>query len=95
MNDPEKPQTPTDPSLDSSQSESRSLDSTNTAADRDYDRFESAWRKGEKPQIKEFLADVPKSARAAVFRNLLALELDLRRRVGEEPVPEELTPDGS
>ncbi len=49
------------------------------------DRFEKAWRSGQRPDIAEFLADVPVNARAQLFRDLLSLDLEYRRRLGEQP----------
>jgi serine/threonine protein kinase len=53
------------------------------------DRFEKAWRNGEGPRIEEYLDDAPEPDRAALLRELLALEIDLRREAGETPTPEE------
>ena len=49
------------------------------------DRFEEAWRSGQRPDIAEFLADVPVNTRAQLFRDLLSLDLEYRRRLGEQP----------
>jgi serine/threonine protein kinase len=65
------------------------LASTNVEVDRFCDQFESAWREGERPQIKQFLAKVPERAQRAAFRELLAVEVELRRSGGEQPTPEE------
>ena len=67
------------------------------------DRFERAWRSGQRPDIAEFLADVPVNARAQLFRDLLSLDLEYRRRLGEQPearsycerFPEFATPSAS
>jgi tetratricopeptide (TPR) repeat protein/predicted Ser/Thr protein kinase len=47
------------------------------------DRFEADWRSGERPDLSSFLASSPESARARLFRELLALDLDFRRAAGE------------
>jgi tRNA A-37 threonylcarbamoyl transferase component Bud32 len=59
------------------------------AIDRLCDRFEAAWRAGQHPAIETFLAEVPASARAAVLRELIAMEVEYRRRNGETPTPTE------
>jgi serine/threonine-protein kinase len=59
------------------------------SVDRLCDRFEAAWHFGPRPAIEAFLADAPASARAAALRELLALEVEYRRRDGETPKPEE------
>ena len=51
------------------------------------DRFEMAWRTGRPPDIAEFLTDVPANVRAQLFRDLLNLDLEYRRRLGEQPDP--------
>jgi serine/threonine protein kinase len=49
------------------------------------DQFEAAWRGGERPDMAAFL-DIPAGpTREALFRELMALELDLRRELGECP----------
>ena len=49
------------------------------------DRFEVAWRNGQRPDIAEFLAEVPANVRPQLFRDLLSLDLEYRRRLGEQP----------
>ena len=49
------------------------------------DRFEIAWRSGQRPDIAEFLTQVPANVRARLFRDLLSLDLEYRRRLGEQP----------
>ena len=49
------------------------------------DRFEAAWRSGQRPELNEYLAPVPESSRAPLFSELLALELGYRRDAGEAP----------
>ena len=57
--------------------------------DRICDRFEAAWRAGPRPRIAEFLGDVPEADRILFLRELIALELSLRRERGEQPTPED------
>jgi len=49
------------------------------------DRFEAAWRAGQRPKLTEFLVSVPETSRAALFHELLSLELAYRRDAGEAP----------
>jgi WD40 repeat protein/tRNA A-37 threonylcarbamoyl transferase component Bud32 len=54
------------------------------------DAFEAAWKAaaaGERPRIESFLEDVPE--RTALAFQLVALEVEYRRRAGEEPRAEE------
>ncbi len=53
------------------------------------DRFEAAWRAGQRPRLEEYLAAVPEPQRPALLRELLLLEIDYRRLAGERPTPEE------
>ena len=53
------------------------------------DRFEGAWVAGQAPRIEDFLTDAPAPERQALLRELLRLELDCRRRRGENPVADE------
>jgi hypothetical protein len=53
------------------------------------DRFEKAWQDGQRPCIEEYLAAVPEPDRVPLFRELLALEIELRCNGGERPTPEE------
>jgi serine/threonine protein kinase len=59
------------------------------SVDRLCDRFEAAWRGGDRPPIETFLVDAPHAARAAALRELIALEVEYRRRAGETPRPDE------
>ena len=52
-------------------------------------RFETAWRAGQRLRIEALLGEAPERARPLLLAELLALELDLRRRSGEVPAPEE------
>jgi serine/threonine protein kinase/tetratricopeptide (TPR) repeat protein len=49
------------------------------------DRFEADCRAGRDPDLAAYLDAVPEGARIAMFRNLLCLELEYRRRRGERP----------
>ncbi len=51
------------------------------------DRFERAWKQGTRPRIEDYLAEVEESQRPALLEELLRVELELRRRDGEEPGP--------
>ncbi len=53
------------------------------------DRFERAWNQGTRPRIEDYLAEVEQSQRPALLEELLRVELELRRRDGEEPGPED------
>jgi serine/threonine-protein kinase len=53
------------------------------------ERFEAAWRAGERPRIEDGLNEAPGPARAAAFFELLVLELELRREAGEQPIIED------
>ena len=49
------------------------------------DRFEAAWRAGERPRIEAFLRELSGPAQARLFHDLLDLELDLLIQTGEQP----------
>jgi serine/threonine protein kinase/tetratricopeptide (TPR) repeat protein len=59
------------------------------AIDRACDDFEAAWGAGAEPRIEDYLGRVPEPGRSALLRALLATELELRRRRGEQPEPRE------
>jgi tetratricopeptide (TPR) repeat protein len=52
-------------------------------------RFEMAWKAGQRPRIEDWLRDMPEPERAALLRELIALEIEYRREAGEEPQLEE------
>ena len=56
------------------------------------DAFEAAWRAGRRPKIEDELAAVEEPSRAALFRELLLVELELRRQAGEQPVIADYVP---
>src|SRR4051794_19653787 len=47
------------------------------------DRFAAAWKAGAAPRIEDELAGAREAIRPRLFRELLALELDLRNRRGD------------
>ena len=49
------------------------------------DRFEAAWRAGERPRMESFLRELSGPAQARLFHELLDLELDFRIQTGEQP----------
>jgi len=49
------------------------------------DRFEEAWLAGESPAVTAYLREIDPSARGELLRHLLRLELEYRRRRGEQP----------
>ena len=53
------------------------------------DRFERAWKQGTRPRIEDHLTAVEESQRPALLVELLRVELELRRRDGEQPGPED------
>jgi serine/threonine protein kinase len=48
-------------------------------------RFEQAWKTGQRPRIEEFLGDAPEPVRSALLRELIALDIEYRRQAGEQP----------
>jgi tetratricopeptide (TPR) repeat protein/serine/threonine protein kinase len=53
------------------------------------DRFEAAWQAGQRPGIEDYLRDSAESEQPALLRELLAFELEYRRRAGENPTVNE------
>lgn len=51
--------------------------------DRQCDRFEQEFRAGREPRIEDYVAQSPVPRREALLHELLAVELELRRRRGE------------
>ncbi len=47
------------------------------------DSFESQWQQGARPRIEDFLEEAPLEERDLLLRELLAVELDYRRRLAE------------
>ena len=48
-------------------------------------RFELAWQAGERPRLEDHLGGVPEAERPGVLCELIALDIDYRRRAGEQP----------
>jgi tRNA A-37 threonylcarbamoyl transferase component Bud32 len=46
-------------------------------------RFEAAWKAGQRPRIEEYLEKVPAEERLHLLRELVGLEMDYRGRAGE------------
>jgi serine/threonine protein kinase len=53
------------------------------------DRFEAAWKAGQRPGIEDHLADASEAERPVLLCELIALEVIYRRRRGEEPKAED------
>lgn len=49
------------------------------------DGFEAEWRAGRRPDIETALALATDRDRREVFRELLVLEIEIRRKIGEQP----------
>jgi eukaryotic-like serine/threonine-protein kinase len=54
--------------------------------DRACDRFEAEWRSGDPPDLAAYLARAEGGERAVLARELIAIDVHWRRRVGEHPV---------
>src|SRR5262245_18760911 len=52
-------------------------------------RFEDAWRAGQRPSVAAFLAEAAGPAGPALLRELLRLDFEYRGRAGERPAPED------
>jgi serine/threonine-protein kinase len=52
-------------------------------------RYEDAWRSGRRPRVEDYLGEVTEPERPVLLRELLVLELELRRGRGERPTAEE------
>ncbi len=57
--------------------------------DRVCDRFEAAWRAGNRPVIDGYLEEVEEPLRSALLDELISLEIHWRRRRGEHPAAAE------
>jgi serine/threonine protein kinase len=53
------------------------------------ERFKEAWATGIRPKIIEFLGETAEPARTMILRDLIAIDLKLRRELGEQPTLEE------
>src|SRR5262249_58116259 len=74
-------------SVDATSGRENWLDATQIGSDVDAacDRFEAAWRAGDRPRIEDFLGGTTDSRRPALLRHLLALELDYRGGLEASP----------
>jgi tetratricopeptide (TPR) repeat protein len=59
-------------------------------SNQECDRFEAAWKAGQRPRIEDHLAAVPEPERPELLRELILLEIDYRRSAGDPPQAEEL-----
>jgi eukaryotic-like serine/threonine-protein kinase len=57
--------------------------------DRKADEFEESWRRGERPRVEEYLGDATGKYRTALLEELLTIEWQRRRKLGEQPDPGE------
>ena len=48
-------------------------------------RFETAWRRGDRPAIEDYLGSTPEPARSALLGELIELDIAYRQRAGETP----------
>jgi serine/threonine protein kinase/lipoprotein NlpI len=48
-------------------------------------RFESAWKTGQRPKLQDCMVDLGPVARDAALRELIPIDVHYRRRAGEEP----------
>ncbi len=53
------------------------------------DRFEAAWRAGQRPRIEDYLGEAEQDIRPVLAGELILLEMAYRRQLGENPQPEE------
>ena len=53
------------------------------------DRFDRELVKGDAPRIETFLAEAPEAAREGLLAELLAMELEYRKRNGDDPRQDE------
>jgi hypothetical protein len=52
-------------------------------------RFELAWQGGQRPRIEDYLAGAAPPEQPELLRELVALEIDYRRKAGEDPSADE------
>src|SRR5215211_3828733 len=57
--------------------------------DEQCDAFEVAWRNGERPSIVDYIRPDDETYRNKLFRELLLVDLEWRRSLGEQPTPED------
>ena len=53
------------------------------------DRFEAAWKAGQRPRPEEYLGTAAGPVRLALLRQLLLLDWDYRRHAGDDPQADE------
>lgn len=63
--------------------------STAISVDALSDRFEAAWREGERPRIEDYLAMASAELRAPLLKALLEVEIELLSQSGQQPPVEE------
>ncbi len=51
------------------------------------ERFEAAWKSGERPRLEDYLGGAAAVERSALLQELFLLEVEYRRRVGDIPQP--------
>ncbi len=68
---------------DNIKSANGSRESDATVIDRICDRFETAWRRGNPPDIEAYLGTIPEPLRSKLFSELLISDLECRFRTGE------------
>lgn len=56
------------------------------------DQFEAGWRSGRRPTIESFLPQIDDACRDRLFRDLLDLEIEIRRGLKERPTPDDYLP---
>src|SRR5215210_4526013 len=61
--------------------------------DEQCDAFESAWRNGERPKIVDFIRPIDEPYRNVLFCELLLVELECRKSLGEQPAEEQYLRD--
>jgi serine/threonine protein kinase len=49
------------------------------------ERFEDAWQVGQRPRIDDYLSEAEEPERDRLLRELIALDIDYRRQLGEKP----------
>src|SRR6478752_4608575 len=47
-------------------------------------RFEAAWKRGQRPRLEDFLEGVPEADRCNVLRELILLEIAYRKQAGDQ-----------
>ena len=52
-------------------------------------RFDRAWKAGHRPRLEDYLAGAAEPRRAALFEELLRVELEIRHAAGEQPTSAE------